>query len=68
MDVSTMVHQGYSIDFIKSEISPCEVVCASCHMRRKIMRKSYDHFRRFWPKLPLDGLPVNAMHLVAFGE
>lgn len=50
MDVSAMVSQGYSINAIKDELSKCEVVCASCHMRRESKRKSGGRFRKYWPE------------------
>jgi hypothetical protein len=38
MDVSKMVHDGYSWATITKEIKKCEVVCANCHIRRTATR------------------------------
>ena len=52
MDISTMVHQGYSIGAIEKELLKTEVVCSNCHMRREAKRRSGGRFRKFWPKFP----------------
>jgi hypothetical protein len=39
MNVSQMVNQGYSFQAIQDEMNKCEVVCASCHLRREKKRR-----------------------------
>lgn len=39
MDISQIVNQGYSIKALAAEISKCEVVCSTCHMRREKRRR-----------------------------
>jgi len=34
MNISKMVHNGFSLENIMLEISKCEVVCSNCHARR----------------------------------
>lgn len=39
MAISKMVHEGFSIENIKEEISKCELVCILCHKTRTHSRK-----------------------------
>jgi hypothetical protein len=39
-DVAKLVHEGYALSRIRSEVGCCELVCASCHRRRTARRGS----------------------------
>ena len=45
MNVSDMIHQGYSLSSIQSELEKTDVLCFNCHMRREQSRRGSARFQ-----------------------